>query len=396
MLFPLRTDRWPKRRPIVTQTLIALNLSIYAAGWLGPRIGAFDLVQLVQWGHFDPQYFKWWRLVTALFIHDPSSIWHVVFNMLALWVFGPPVEGRLKAPGFLGFYLMAGALANIAHMMVSPAPVIGASGAIAGVSGIFLALFPRSNVICFFLFTGSLVVVSSMWFIGLYVVVDVVRQVSDMLGVRTDNVAFMAHIAGYVYGFAVGFVLLGLKVIPREECDVFFLFKQWRRRAALRALNKGSGGAVWDARVADAGQRLKDRTTPPKELTADQQRHSEMRVEIHRLAAAHDLRSAAKQYRALLADDADAVLAEQRQLEVANQFAAEGDHASAAIAYELLLRHYPKTNSAGEVRLMLGVMYARQLHKPQRARELISAVRGSLRDDAQRRLADQLLSELPA
>jgi len=194
----------------------------------------------------------------------------------------------------------------------------------------------------------------------------------------------------------VGFVLLGLKVIPREECDVFFLFKQWRRRAALRALNKGSGGAVWDARVADAGQRLKDRTTPPKELTADQQRHSEMRVEIHRLAAAHDLRSAAKQYRALLADDADAVLAEQRQLEVANQFAAEGDHASAAIAYELLLRHYPKTNSAGEVRLMLGVMYARQLHKPQRARELISAVRGSLRDDAQRRLADQLLSELPA
>lgn len=396
MLFPLRTDRFPKRRPIVTETLIVLNLGVYLAGLIGQQFGAFDLERLVEWGHFNPRDFKWWQLFTALFLHDPRSIWHVAFNMLALWVFGPPVEGRLRPLGFLGFYLLAGAVANIAHMMVSPAPVIGASGAVAGVTGLFLALFPRSNIVCFYLLSGGMIVVSSLWFIGLYFAINVLSQISATLGGPNTRIAYMAHIAGYVYGFAVGFVLLGLKVIPREECDVFYLFKQWRRRAALRAANQGTAAGAWESAAADTGTRLKERTRGRNELDAEEARVAQARAEIHRLIAARDLAGAATKYRTLLRESPDVVLSEQRQLDIANQFAHEQDHAFAARAYELLLAHFPNAHSADEVRLLLGMLYARNLQRPQRARELISAAKAKIRDVTQLRLADQLLAELPA
>jgi tetratricopeptide (TPR) repeat protein len=273
--------------------------------------------------------------------------------------------------------------------------VIGASGAIAGVTGIFLALFPRSNVICFFIFTGSLIEISSLWLVGLYFCVDVLRQVGEMLGSHGSNVAYMAHIAGYVYGFSVGFVLLALKVIPREECDVFFLFKQARRRAALRALNRGSAAGAWQSASADTGQRLADIKKRSGEIGESDRRLADARAEIHRMVAAHDLPAAAAKYRTLLREQTHTVLSEQRQLEIANQFAREGDHASAAATYELLLERYPQTHSATEVRLMLGLLYARQLSKPQRARELIERAKAMLTDAAQQRLAEQILSELP-
>jgi membrane associated rhomboid family serine protease len=98
-----------------------------------------------------------WQLFSSLFIHDPHSVWHLAFNMLFLWIFGAPVESRLGRVSFLSLYLLGGAVANIAHMMVSKAPVIGASGAIAGLTGAFLALYPRSRVIVLFLFTMSFI-----------------------------------------------------------------------------------------------------------------------------------------------------------------------------------------------------------------------------------------------
>ena len=396
MLIPLRTDRYPKRRPIVSETLVLANLSIYLAGFVGQHFQAFDLDRFLQWGQFDPQHFKWWQLFTALFLHDPGSVWHVAFNMLFLWVLAPPVESRLGRVGFLAFYLMAGALANIAHMMVDPHPVIGASGAVAGVSGIFLALFPRSNVVCFYIIVGGLIEISSLWLIGLYFLINVLNEATALLGAHAGDVAYMAHIAGYVYGFALGFALLGTGVVRREECDVFFLFKQMRRRAALRAANRGSAAGAWESASADTGKRLANLKQRSGEMTGDQKQIAEARAEVHRLLAAQDLPAAAAKYRALLAIDPKSVLSEQRQLEVGNQFAQEQDHAHAAAAYELLLERYPRATSAAEVRLLLALLYARQLHKPQRARELIEAAKALLHDAAQRRLAEQILSELPA
>jgi len=277
MIIPLRTDRPPRRTPVVTQAIILINVAIYVVGLIGQSFNAFSVATLVNHGHFDPQHFIPWQLFTSLFLHDPSSIWHLVFNMLFLWVFGPPVEDRLGRVGFLCFYLMGGALANLAHMMIETAPVIGASGAIAAVSGSFLALHPRSRIICFFLIGFGTMAIPSLLFIALYFLIDVLRQTMSMFGATMDNVAYMAHIAGYIFGFALGFALLGTGVVPRDDYDVFFLFKQWRRRSALRQLNRRSPPGVFESASADTGDRLA-RAKLHSPMTDAQRREADLRM----------------------------------------------------------------------------------------------------------------------
>jgi len=392
MIIPLRTDRPPRRTPVVTQAIILINVAIYVVGLIGQSFNAFSVATLVNHGHFDPQHFIPWQLFTSLFLHDPSSIWHLVFNMLFLWVFGPPVEDRLGRVGFLCFYLMGGALANLAHMMIETAPVIGASGAIAAVSGSFLALHPRSRIICFFLIGFGTMAIPSLLFIALYFLIDVLRQTMSMFGATMDNVAYMAHIAGYIFGFALGFALLGTGVVPRDDYDVFFLFKQWRRRSALRQLNRRSPPGVFESASADTGDRLA-RAKLHSPMTDAQRREADLRSQINRLAGTHDLPGAAAKYRELLAESPAAVFIEERQLELANHLYVEHFHAQAAIGYELLLEHYPATPKAVEIRLILAVLYARHLQQPQKARSIIEAVKQNLQNHGQQALAEQLEQE---
>jgi tetratricopeptide (TPR) repeat protein len=314
-------------------------------------------------------------------------------------VFGSAVEDRLGRAYYLGFYLSGGVVAGIAHMMISQAPVIGASGAIAGVTGAFLALFPRSRIqILLFFFIIGVYSIPAIWFIGFYFVIDVLRQTGQLLGGGGARVAYMAHIAGYVYGFAFCFALLAIGIIKRGEFDVFFLFVQARRRAKYRASIKGSTGGMWESSSADTTRQLKEQTMrearrPPAE-TAEQRKVLAARSEINRLIEAHQLEQAAQRYRELQREVPDAVMSESHQLDLANQFQAEGDHELAAKAYELLLQRYPTCAKAPEVRLILGLIYSRRLGKPQRAKELIEQAKSRLVDTGQRALAEKLLAEL--
>lgn len=389
MIIPLRTDRIARRKPIITDGLIIINMMVYLTGLIGQALNTIDLNAIVEWGAFNPRDFKWWQLFTSLFLHDPSGIWHLAFNMLFLWVFGSAIEDRFGRVGFLGMYLIGGAVANLAHAMVSQNPVIGASGAIAGVSGAFLALSPRSHVIVLFLIGFSVFAVPSMWFIGLYFVVDVLR----LIGGRTGNVAVMAHIAGYVYGFSLAFILLAARIIKREESDVFFLFTQARRRAAMRAANRGTPAGAWESAAADTGKRL-ERAKEKHEPSPEEIRIVEMRADINRRASENDLAGAAQRYKSLLREAPDTVFTEHRQLELANQLYAMQDHAAAAAAYELFLDRYGRSGQAAEIRLMLGVLYTRHLRHASRAREVIEAAKPGLRDSRQIALADELLAEL--
>jgi hypothetical protein len=231
--------------------------------------------------------------------------------------------------------------------------------------------------------------VPSLWFIGLYFVVDVLR----LMGGAGDRVAYMAHIAGYVYGFALAFILLATRIIKREESDVFFLFTQSRRRAAMRAATRGTASGAWESAAADTGKRL-ERAKERHEPTAEEMRIAERRADINRRASENDLAGAAQHYKSLLREAPDTVFTEHRQLELANQLYAMHDHAAAAAAYELFLDHYGRSGHAAEIRLMLGVLYTRHLHHALRAREVIEAARPGLRDSRQMALADDLLAEL--
>jgi membrane associated rhomboid family serine protease len=151
---------------------------------------------------FAPAKNLWFALIASMFLH--ASLWHLAGNMLFLWVFGNNVEDRLGHLGFAAFYLAAGLVAAAAYCLVninSTVPVIGASGAIAGVMGAYLVWFPRArvwNVILpfFFLpFPLPAAVVLVIWFL--------LQFVTD----PNSGVAWVAHVAGFLFGVGVGFLV---------------------------------------------------------------------------------------------------------------------------------------------------------------------------------------------
>lgn len=149
-------------------------------------------------------------LVTSTFIH--ASPVHIVGNMLFLWVFGDNVEDRLGKLRFLGFYLLAGVVANITHALAMPAsdvPVIGASGAVAGVLGAYFIAFPRARVtsLVFLGFFVTLARIPAVVFLVLWFAYQL------LMGLFTFEaagqvVAWWAHIGGFLAGATV-YVLLG-------------------------------------------------------------------------------------------------------------------------------------------------------------------------------------------
>lgn len=403
MFLPLRTNREPRRHPIVTEGLIVVNMLVYLAGLVLSRLGPEDgLENLARTGHLWYYDFHVWNLISYQFLHDPHSVLHLAGNMLFLWIFGAAVEDRLGRLSFLAFYLIGGVVAGVGHMMLSPeAAVIGASGSIAAVTGAFLAMFPRSRikVLVLFFYVG-IYEIPSLWLIGLYFAIDVVSELTDLLGVRSGDVAYMAHIAGSLYGFVLAFMLLALRIVKREEYDVFFLFQQWRRRAAFRRATKGQAGGAWESASADTGKRLAtSRKAAPAAgatFTEAEREQAAARSAIRAALADHDAATATRRYRELLESTPTAVLMETDQVDVANQLHADGDYDTAARAYELLLKSYPTCSSAPEVRLMLGLIYARRLGRPERAAELIRKAKVVLRDPGQQALADELLGEINA
>jgi membrane associated rhomboid family serine protease len=145
----------------------------------------------------------WLALVYSMFLH--GSLPHLGGNMLFLWIFGNNIEDRMRIPGYIGFYLLAGIAASAAHVLVQPdstIPVVGASGAIAGVMGAYLVLFPnvriRSLLILFVivLFRD----IPAKWLLGVWFVVQFFTS-------PDEGVAWVAHVGGFVFGALVALFL---------------------------------------------------------------------------------------------------------------------------------------------------------------------------------------------
>ncbi|MBN9392225.1 MAG: rhomboid family intramembrane serine protease [Chloroflexi bacterium] len=152
-------------------------------------------------------------LLTSQFLH--GSFLHIGGNMLYLWIFGDNVEGRLGHLGYLVFYLVAGVIAGLAQVVVAPnstVPSLGASGAVAGVLGAYLVMFPRVRVntfiflgIFFFLTRLSAMVVIGFWavlqfFNGFTQITNQTAQTGE------GGVAYFAHIGGFITGLIIGVI----------------------------------------------------------------------------------------------------------------------------------------------------------------------------------------------
>lgn len=145
-------------------------------------------------------------LVSSMFLH--GGLWHILGNMWFLWVFGDNIEDRLGHLRYLAFYLLCGVGAGLAHALVdlnSTVPAIGASGAVSGVMGAYLVLFPHSRVVTLvplvvFFFTVRLpaVVILGYWFL-----VQFLSGVTALGPVGSQGVAWWAHIGGFLLGMGL-------------------------------------------------------------------------------------------------------------------------------------------------------------------------------------------------
>lgn len=148
-------------------------------------------------------------LLSSMFLH--GGLMHLGGNMLFLWIFGDNIElkyGRIK---FLGVYLLWGIVAGLAHIVVEPnsvIPAVGASGAISGVLGAYLALFPRSRIQTFLMmgFFWRMIHIQARWFLPFWLIFqNILPFVIGGFGQAGGGVAFMAHIGGFAIGYAFGY-----------------------------------------------------------------------------------------------------------------------------------------------------------------------------------------------
>ena len=140
---------------------------------------------------------------TSMFMH--ADFWHLFFNMLYLWTFGRRVEDACGPWRFLLFYLAAGMIAHIGETLFNPAqvdlPSIGASGAIAGVMGAYLLLYPRAQVLTFFFII--LVPVPAFVILGYWFVIQFLEGVGRIGMKETGGTAWWAHVGGFLLGLVI-------------------------------------------------------------------------------------------------------------------------------------------------------------------------------------------------
>ena len=147
----------------------------------------------------------WATIFTSMFIH--GGLLHFASNMMFLWVFGDNIEGHLGHFKYLLFYLLTGAVATMSHLAIDPhsqTPLVGASGAISGVMGAYLLLYPYNRIkalIVFYFITA--VQLPAMYMLGFWFLLQLVNALGS-LGLSSQvNVAFFAHIGGFVTGAAI-------------------------------------------------------------------------------------------------------------------------------------------------------------------------------------------------
>jgi membrane associated rhomboid family serine protease len=397
---PFGTDRPQRRMPWANIALIVANVVIYA---VGANLAARELhlpgAQASSlpgtWATYmlTPQQPHLYQFITYQFLHE--GLEHIGFNMLFLYVFGNNLNEKLGHIGYLLFYLAGGVLAGCGQMLVSNSPTLGASGAISAVTGLFLVLLPRIHIKIFIWIVIYMDIweVPSMYFILFKIAQDIYEQ-----WVGGARVAYMAHLSGTAAGIAVGMLLLVTRLVQRDHYDLLAMLNRSRRRHEYRTIVARGydpfGRTVTGPVVNGAGG--ESRTVASGEEGGGDPRVESLRAESARLLRLHETPDAAQRYLELRAIDPTQVLPPQDQVDVANQLMAEKKYVEAAAAYEDYLRVYPTTGAGQQeqIMLILGLIYARYVPRPERAKELFTKVLPHLHNEGERALAEEELRRL--
>ncbi|MFB5645193.1 MAG: rhomboid family intramembrane serine protease [Nitrosopumilaceae archaeon] len=233
-MLPLRDENPhpPGFKPKLTILLIIINVAIffYEVAYTGQFL-AFENEKAAQlffeWGAIPTcitgsNYFvingnqflcpemPYVSLISSMFLH--GGIMHLGGNMLFLWIFGDNIELKFGRAKFLGVYMLWGIGAGLAHTAVDPMssiPAVGASGAISGVLGAYLALYPKVRIMTFMMlgFFWRMMHIQARWFLPFWLIFqNILPFIIGGFGIGGGGVAFMAHIGGFAIGFAIGYM----------------------------------------------------------------------------------------------------------------------------------------------------------------------------------------------
>ncbi len=217
MLIPVSLDVPFDRKPFVNWLLIASIVGAFILEISAAMEGGAEAIK--------PYLLDSWSLkqmLTSMWMH--GDLFHLLGNMLFLWLFGNAICAKMGNLMYLPTYLIVGIVGGISHLITSDVPVLGASGAINGIVGMYLIMYPVNDITCFYWFgiiCRGTFTVSGYWMILLWFGFDILG-----LTMGGGNVAYAAHVGGFISGVAIAIVLLKTRVIemdPRFETSIFDL-----------------------------------------------------------------------------------------------------------------------------------------------------------------------------
>ena len=217
-MFPLYDENPTRITPYITYGLIGMNVLVFfhEVSLPGTQLEQFlRLYAVVPRELTNNLGGEWTTLFTSQFLH--GGWWHLISNMVFLWIFGNNIEDRLGHFKYIIFYLSCGALAALCQWVIginSGIPSLGASGAISGVLGAYIIRFPDARVmsLVFLGFFITTIRVPALLLIGIFFIQNVISGLANLqaaanMSVETGGVAYWAHIGGFVFGVILGPVL---------------------------------------------------------------------------------------------------------------------------------------------------------------------------------------------
>jgi membrane associated rhomboid family serine protease len=393
IFFPIRTSLRPYRIPYANYAIIAINFLVFFLSYAWPDRAHPEVLR--PWAEqfmLTPIHPYIWQFITYAFLH--GGVMHIAGNMLFLYVFGRNVNDKLGHIGYVSFYLAGAVFSGIGHILVphllqaffglfgigrvvpSSGPVLGASGAIAAVTGAYLVLFPQTMIVIFYwlYIVIDTVEISALYFIGFQIVFE------NIIYRVTPNVAYDAHLSGYAFGITAMLVMLGTGLSSSSSYDLLALLKHWRRRRRYREVVAGG----YDPFAGRVSKKIEARQVENEHRDEQQLgRVQGLRHEIAERIAQRNMSEASHKYLELMSIDAEQLLPRQHLLDIANELATENRHAAAAAAYEKFIAHYKTYEYIEQVELMLGILYSRYLQQAEPAKKHLEAALAALSDPGQ-------------
>lgn len=389
-LLPIRTSIRPRRTPYANYAIIVANILIFLLQFqIDRQTGQWVLRPWVHYFILHGQRPALWQFVSYAFLH--GGILHILGNMFFLYLFGNNVNDKLGNIGYLCFYLAGAVFSGIGHTLVGGGDVLGASGAVAAITGAYLVLFPQTLITIFywFIFFGTLEL-PALYFIAFKLIIW--DNLIEPQFAPPIAVAYSAHMAGYAFGIASMVILLAFGLISSTNFDLWSMLKQWNRRRQYRdAVSSGYDPFTGFSNTKQVAAREIKKT--PAQQQAEE-KSMQIRSKISNRIRERNLSAAAAAYLELIDHDNTQILPRQQLLDIANQLAGESRYAESARAYEQFLTNYNNYEYIEQVQLMLGIIYSRYLGQIESAVKHLQAAAKKLTDPGQLKMCRDELASL--